>query len=153
MNNRIAEIKSRLEKATPEPWIAVGKDQNDGHEVVVAGEYTNEPDMWIDVVYSADEVADADFIARAPEDIRFLLGEVERLQEAIRGATTVTNVASTEMKVLREENERLQNEHVEYIEKTAKKLTEQAERYRTALMEIANTIDAVFIARMKGESS
>lgn len=85
MKHRIAEIKDRLEKATPGPWIAVGKNRNDGHQVVVAGEYTNEgePDMWIDVVYSADEVADADFIAGAPEDIRFLLSEVERLEKRI----------------------------------------------------------------------
>lgn len=83
--SRINEIQERLNNATPGPWIAVGKDKNDGHEVVVVGEYTNggEPDMWIDVVYSADEVADADFIARAPEDIRFLLGEVKRFEESL----------------------------------------------------------------------
>ena len=90
MTDRLAEIRVRLEAATPGPWFATScpdKHSDDG------------PDFWlIDAVPSPNqetEVAEichkpggksghnADFIAHAPEDIAWLLEEVKRLQEEL----------------------------------------------------------------------
>jgi hypothetical protein len=87
--NWLQEIKERLEKATPGPWFV----SEDGFSR--KGEKTP-------TVYAADNelryiakcndglninptpnLSNAEFIAHAPEDIRRLLEEVERLKEAI----------------------------------------------------------------------
>lgn len=65
--NRINEIRERLEEATPGPWI--------------------EYDAKVYVERGSVKIAlpmgrkDAEFIAHTSEDIRFLIDEIERLQE------------------------------------------------------------------------
>ena len=71
---RIAEIRARLDAATPGPW-----------KRSLSGSHYN---PWkvhrgaILVALSGEAVEDADLIAHAPADIAWLLDEVERLREA-----------------------------------------------------------------------
>lgn len=90
MNNRISEIKARLEKATPGPWV--------------------EYDAKVYVERGSVKIAlpmgrkDAEFIAHAPEDIRFLLNVIEKLQMEI------VKERLGDIRKLREENQRLREE-------------------------------------------
>lgn len=93
MAERIGQIKQRLRYITPGKWRQGGRDKNVGSQLSVivetddaymsiasTGGYANNKEdvqqrrMW--------QVADADFIAHAPEDVAYLLEEVERLQSA-----------------------------------------------------------------------
>lgn len=103
-HERLQEIHERLEKITPGPWHAYISET--GSEVVSEEGWVCQ--LW----YKTEEpmknhACNADFIAHAPDDVAFLLTEVERLQKALQGAATVSNVAGAEMKALRKENERL----------------------------------------------
>lgn len=77
MKHRISEIKDRLEKATPGPWEA---------DICETGSGVVSDEGWIcQLWYKTEEpmenhICNADFIAHAPEDIRFLLDEIDRLQ-------------------------------------------------------------------------
>jgi hypothetical protein len=90
MPDRLAEIRARLDAATPGPWTTdrspLADDGNSAwfpecgyfYEVTaprlqkyVAEAYGHEP-------------ADAELIAHAPADIAWLLGEVERLAARVR---------------------------------------------------------------------
>ena len=70
---RLAEIRQRLEAATPRPWrLAIACDEHGEDEslaVVRAG--------YADIATATN--ANAAFIANAPDDIADLLAEVERL--------------------------------------------------------------------------
>ena len=74
MTDRLAEIRARLEAATPGPWehwerpncCVVHEEAGIKWEVVGGGRFE-----------------DHAFIAHAPEDIAWLLGEVERLEERL----------------------------------------------------------------------
>ena len=75
---RLQEIKSRLDAATPGPWRTVrGHDELRGRyqvegRIIVAGK-------------NLMKAEDAELIAHAPEDLRFLLAEVERYRETLEG--------------------------------------------------------------------
>lgn len=70
MSDQIAAIRERWAKATPGPWT-IGPD----------GRYDA---IWGDgkatLVATVERVADEDAIAAAPEDVRYLLGEIDRLR-------------------------------------------------------------------------
>lgn len=74
MNNRIAEIKARLEKTTPGPWkVTYNEDLEwpkvySEHRLICA--YTNEMNAY--------------FIAHAPEDIQYLLEITDILREVCK---------------------------------------------------------------------
>jgi hypothetical protein len=73
---RLAEIRQRLEAATPRPWrLAIACDEHGDDEslaLVRAG--------YADIATATN--ANAAFIANAPDDIADLLAEVERLTAA-----------------------------------------------------------------------
>jgi ubiquinone biosynthesis protein UbiJ len=84
MPDRLAEIRARLDAATPGPWRLIKPlstaSRNVLHNVVrdtipnhseEMGEYRG---RWMD----------ADLIAHAPDDIAWLLDEVERLEKRVR---------------------------------------------------------------------
>jgi len=70
----ISQIRERLAKATPGPWI-----EGDGFIRAVKGGLNENWDILEIVEEGPDAKPNTDFIAHAPEDIAFLLAEVERL--------------------------------------------------------------------------
>ena len=76
MTDRLAEIRARLDAATPGPWRAADWDDARGIRVVV-GEFPRDPYT----LALAERDHDARFIAHAPTDIAWLLDEVARLRE------------------------------------------------------------------------
>jgi hypothetical protein len=82
-NEELQAIRERCEKATPGPWRTVGKKPGYEVEMIVAGDYADEgePDLVVEVWASADNKADAEFIAHAREDVPKLLDEVKELRE------------------------------------------------------------------------
>lgn len=96
MSERIAEIRERLEKATPGPWVNEGDVVADEQSIVVGVESYN----WRFVAHinsdtddgpetppiSPEEAkANAEFIANAPTDIAFLLDELAAAKAEVKG--------------------------------------------------------------------
>lgn len=101
--SRIDEIELRLAAATPGPWRE-GRHDMQSYHPITAEHYTN---IYVDgtmvdgasgnviprvIARAVDDPgepdaknnkADAAFIANAPADLRYLLGEVKRLREAL----------------------------------------------------------------------
>lgn len=78
MNDRIQEIRERHEGATPGPWIAYEWTCDKGYAV-----YQNPVDVRKAITGYGSVLQtkeNAEFIAHAPDDIAYLLSEVERLQ-------------------------------------------------------------------------
>jgi hypothetical protein len=76
MSDRLSEIRARLDKATPGPWEDY--DPGDGtHRLYAPNEVKLLGPLGEGRVLRA---ADAELIAHAPEDIRWLAGEVDRLR-------------------------------------------------------------------------
>ncbi|MNW45159.1 hypothetical protein D3C74_224140 [compost metagenome] len=74
-NERIQEIKERQDAATSGSWQAEGKEiwrRGESYTANIGGH------VWIADV---DHAGNRGFIAHAPDDIAYLLSEVERLQE------------------------------------------------------------------------
>lgn len=84
--SRINEIRERLEDITPGLWTIA-----DTGVLHIVSDYRYENGRhianWIAEIDSDDEnehmESDAEFISRAPDDIRFLLNEIERLEKRI----------------------------------------------------------------------
>jgi hypothetical protein len=70
----LAEMKARLEKATPGPWVSFieGRDHTSGSDFIKTG--------GEDIELSGATHEDQDFIAHARQDIALLIAEVERLR-------------------------------------------------------------------------
>lgn len=89
-NDRIQEIKQRHEAATPGPWThsrwAPGYVVTDDDKFdVVASVFEYREDGTIEKKFCGEKsLANREFIAHAPEDIAYLLSEVERLQTDIK---------------------------------------------------------------------
>lgn len=88
MTDRVQEIRDRLEAATPGPWSyspASTGNPSDGptHHEVRSVSISDDRTMYAIATTDYNEMGylDAEFIAHAPDDIEFLLAEVERLQE------------------------------------------------------------------------
>ena len=84
MDNKMEEIRRRLDMATPDPWyvhITVG-----GLPMIIHD--GDEPDAWDLIVdfprKRENKHNNANFIANARQDIPWLLAEVERLRTALR---------------------------------------------------------------------
>ena len=75
MTDRLDEIRSRAEAATPGPWGVFAKRGGDVCEVLDA----HHDQVCRMYAYDEDTLADATFIAHAREDIPYLLAEVEQL--------------------------------------------------------------------------
>jgi len=67
---RVKEIEERLQKASPGPWSAVNI-----YKILSFG-----PDAFAD---HRDDMPNAEFIAHAPDDIRYLLDELKKAREEI----------------------------------------------------------------------
>lgn len=82
MANKIDEIRKRLKDATPGPWEYVPADDCDDWQLY-NGEFTfiKQDDSGVPV-----STEDGEFIANAPTDIDFLLGEVSRLKAELERA-------------------------------------------------------------------
>lgn len=73
MPERLQEIRARLDAATPGPW------KRDRHEILTVD--VDDETGWETCIADAyGDPADADLIAHAPDDLRWLLDEVERLR-------------------------------------------------------------------------
>lgn len=103
MNNRIAEIRERLEKASKGQWYWETDDNEEETLWRVIKPGMSSSVLTLDSEdYCREE--DKEFIAHAPEDIRFLLGQVEKLQ------TEIVKERWGDICKLREENQRLREE-------------------------------------------
>ena len=71
-DERVAEIRERLENAADTPWAASGFDVKDTDGGSIIEVVDNEAEFMCD--------CDATFVANAPQDIADLLDEVERLR-------------------------------------------------------------------------
>jgi hypothetical protein len=95
MTNDIEQIRKRLEAATPGPWHALPPDDGTSYFPIngqdFKGRYGVENKSRA-VFYASGfcTANDADFIAHAPADIRFLLAELEATQKQLADALKVT---------------------------------------------------------------
>ncbi len=81
-DERIAQIEARLAAATPGPWRAVREDKSDvamGAKPFIILDGANHRCAEIRA-FCGGNYDNADFIAHAPEDIRYLMDECERLR-------------------------------------------------------------------------
>jgi hypothetical protein len=81
MSKRIEEIKSRLEKATQGPWRQ--GDEEEGCENVIMDDGYWWSYSHIPLDNPPSNVRDAEFIAHAPEDLRYLLDQLELYRKAV----------------------------------------------------------------------
>ncbi len=98
MSDRLAEIRGRLEAATPGPWWHT----NDGWIMAEGGltiQHWNSDKLQDGIKFGNPK--DIDFIANAPTDIRYLLDEVERLQERCDAYKGQVRAGEDEIKQLR----------------------------------------------------
>ncbi len=84
MNKREQEIQARLESASEGPWEV-------GHEpqlnmVAECGDTNNGQPVYIFAYHLASVENDAEFIVHSPDDIRYLLGQLERVREELSKA-------------------------------------------------------------------
>lgn len=82
MPDRLAEIRARLDAATPGPWNVRTNGSWLRPRAVVyrdSNQHANNVDVC-QLIGERREWADADLIAHAPADIAWLLDEVERLR-------------------------------------------------------------------------
>lgn len=76
---RIGQIRARLASATPGP-----RDHGNGYVWIRTGHQPGDPDVPDTRIVQCSE-RDAEFIAAAPDDIAWLLAEIERMQRIIQG--------------------------------------------------------------------
>lgn len=90
MTDRLAEIRARLNAATPGPWE--WREWSCGDEAITGPDNTG----FVVNVDEATPHADADLIAHAPADIAWLLDEVERLRSPMVNLNTQTGEITSE---------------------------------------------------------
>lgn len=90
MSDRMKEIEERLEKASPGPWFTAPtpNDEEDWPTCVLIAATAPGPRNR---VYAAPKggtfpLNDRDFIAHAPDDIRYLLAELKTAREEAEAA-------------------------------------------------------------------
>ena len=105
---KIAEIREALEKATPGPW----KIDEFGAVTDRKGNLI----QWYDGKVVTAQKEDAHLIANAPEWLRFLLSELERLEREYAEERAAHNAHVTELCELEKENRKLRQEREKLIE-------------------------------------
>lgn len=75
--DRLAEIEARLAAAKPGPWGYASMFEPDGVTHIISLVFTKQNRD----VAEAKFLSDAVFIAHAPDDVRWLVDEVKRLQK------------------------------------------------------------------------
>ena len=129
---KIAEIREALEKATPGPWVAVDE---------IATVYSANADVVIE--YSADErEEDIRLIANAPEWLRFLLSELERLEREYAEERAAHNAHVTELCELEQERNMYKASSEVFYERL-KKADEERNRLFERLKDITSTLGGV----------
>jgi len=113
---KIAEIREALEKATPGPWFAVKVDSDSYSISNKPGYYGHCITGWGRVLQTKE---DAHLIANAPEWLRFLLSELDRAEKELelfdqRGETIERQLNIIEQ--LQDENRKLREEREKLIE-------------------------------------
>ena len=81
-DEQLAEIRARLEAATPGPWHVAHTDGAVGKAEVTGEDRAGNP-IWEQIHIADTGPVDVDFIAHAPTDIAALLAEVEALNREI----------------------------------------------------------------------
>lgn len=84
---RIAEIKERLAKATPGPWTRVERSNygREPHAGSIASGALSVANLIAKIEDDGQNVeADADLLAHSPDDIAFLLGQLDAAREDSR---------------------------------------------------------------------
>ena len=79
-NNKLREIKKRLSNIRPFPWKSYieGRDHQSGDSfIMVQTKDGREEDLYLTGATDNEQ----DFIAHAPEDISFLIEEIEKLHD------------------------------------------------------------------------
>jgi hypothetical protein len=82
MSVRLDEITARLNQATPGPWDSMTEETPDGENIyyTVSQRGAKEYDRLVELADSGMQGRrDAEFIAHAPDDIAYLLGELKKL--------------------------------------------------------------------------
>ena len=92
---KIAEIRKALEKATPGPWV---------YDDICDDIYADKTDV---IVCNAVGPEDGPLIANAPEWLRFLLSELERLEREYAEERAAHNAHVTELCELEQERDKL----------------------------------------------
>ena len=83
---RIDEIRDRLDKATPRPWL-VWDDGDVGTAYPVTTRARDGRAIELESMHIANASdSDAELIANAPADLEWCLGEIERLEALIASA-------------------------------------------------------------------
>ena len=96
MTDRLDEIKARLGAATPSPWKAdtienvgnnwlIGTVLNAGSDQEGAQWIVTTDGLHASECTSGGAEEDTQFIAHSPDDIKWLIAEVERLEEQLAG--------------------------------------------------------------------
>mgnify|MGYP000676824464 CR=1 FL=1 len=90
-NERIAEIRARVDAATPGPWDERRQDDYacSAYYSIWGGETEVIATDWNDVQYPPTRRADCDLIANAPADLAYLLAENARLRERVAALEVV----------------------------------------------------------------
>lgn len=105
----INEIRERLNKATQGPWTFAGESVCEiwaGDNNVVVGSTMDGGGIMFD--------CDGDFIANAPEDIKFLLDEIEKLNAELETCKTYSAMQSIQTKMLNKNNIELADKFMKY---------------------------------------
>jgi hypothetical protein len=85
-DKQLAEIRERLNAASPTPWVIWDKGNSIKQLVIESVAYEGQPAQKVCSGMSPKN-GNANFIANAPEDIRNLLDYIERLRTAAREVT------------------------------------------------------------------
>ncbi len=112
MSDRIAEIRERMEKATPGPWGVIREiDSTEYGDFAVHGVAPIAPLRWYSDNAPAHTVADpverfedAEFIAHSPDDIAFLLSRLSAITDALEFLSVSPPAEVTEEMVRRAES-------------------------------------------------
>jgi len=86
-DDRLNEIRARLDAATPGPWF-IGWDGTRRFYFITANENTSGPRPWVtnlDGLVRSDR--DADLIRHAPDDLAWLLDRVDALETELALST------------------------------------------------------------------
>jgi len=106
---KIAEIREALEKATPGTWKWIDPGGYERKKLVGEYEIMNfgASMPYSEVAGQEPDDADAHLIANAPEWLRFLLSELERLEHEYALERAAHNAHVTELCELEQERDRL----------------------------------------------
>jgi hypothetical protein len=93
MQDRIKEIRDRVEKISPEPWVC--RVREDGVNEVGFGTFKG---LWCNSRIAEVYSNDAEFIVNSPSDIEFLLEALQEAQTEIENMESIGTDVCAELK-------------------------------------------------------